>query len=180
MSFFFLISLKVCLLTGALSLFSYNAFSPGHISVGQLDIHFLFGPSVLFFSLISFPYSSVFSMLFVLELFIIFRHFPSIYSSDYNIPVRLFLSLLFSGSVVSDPLRPHGRQHSRLPCPSPSPGVCSNSRPLSRWCHPTISSSVVPFSSCPQSFLASASFSVSAPFASSGQSIGVSASASVL
>ena len=71
-------------------------------------------------------------------------------------------------------------QHTRLPCPSVSPGVCSKSRPLSQWCHPTTSSSVVPFSSCPQSFPASASFPMSQLFASGVQSIGVSASASVL
>jgi len=86
----------------------------------------------------------------------------------------LFL-LLFSHSVVSDSLRPHGPQDARLPCPSLSPGVCSNSCPLSWWCNPTISSSVVPFFSCPQSFPASGSFPVSQLF-SSGQSIGTSAS----
>ena len=75
---------------------------------------------------------------------------------------------------------PHGLQHARLPCPSLSPGVCLNSRPLSRWCHPTISSSVVPFSSRLQSFPASGSFPVSWLFAWSGQSFGVSASAPVL
>ena len=74
----------------------------------------------------------------------------------------------------------HGLQHSRLPCPSLSPGVCSNSSPLSRWCHPTISSSVTTFSSCPQSFSATGSFPVSQLFASGGQSIDVSALASVL
>ena len=71
---------------------------------------------------------------------------------------------------------PHGLQHARLPCPSPTPGAYSNSCPLSRWCHPTISSSVVPFSSCPQSFPASGSFPMSQFFTSGGQSIGVSAS----
>ena len=86
----------------------------------------------------------------------------------------------FSCSVVSDSLRPHGLQHSRLPCPSPTPGACSNSRPLSQWCHPTISSSVICFSSCPQSFPASGSFPMSQLFTSGDQSIGVSASASVL
>ena len=74
----------------------------------------------------------------------------------------------------------HGLQHGRPPCPSPTPGVYSNSCPLSQWCHPTISSSVVPFSSCLQSFPASGSFQMSQLFASGGQSIGVSASASVL
>ena len=77
----------------------------------------------------------------------------------------------FSHSVVSNSLRPHGLPHARLPCPSPTPGACSNSCPLSRWCHPTISSSVVPFSSCLQSFPASGSFPVSQFFASGGQSI---------
>ena len=86
--------------------------------------------------------------------------------------------LSFSPSVVSDLLWLHGLQHARLLCPLPSPGVCSNSRPLSQWYHPTISSSVVPFSSCLQSFPASGSFLMSWLFASGGQSIGTSASAS--
>ena len=83
-------------------------------------------------------------------------------------------SIQFSHSVLSDSLRPHGLQHARPPCPSPAPGVYPNSCPLSRWCHPTISSSVVPLSSCPQSFPASGSFQMSQLFASGGQSIGVS------
>ena len=86
----------------------------------------------------------------------------------------------FSQSVMSDFLQPHELQHAKLPCPSPTPGVYSNSCPSSRWCHPTISSSVVPFSSCLQSFPASVSFPVSQFFTSGGQSIEVSASASVL
>ena len=92
-------------------------------------------------------------------------------------------SLIFSQfkhSVVSNSLRPHGLQHARPPCPSPTPGVYSNSRPLSQWCHPTVSSSVIPFSSCLQSFPASGSFQMCQLFASGGQSIGVSASTSVL
>ena len=89
-------------------------------------------------------------------------------------------SVQFSHSVVSNSLKPHGLQHVRLPCPSPTPGVYSNSCPLSQWYHPTISSSVIPFSSCLQFFPASGSFPVSQFFASGGQSIGVSASASVL
>ena len=92
----------------------------------------------------------------------------------------LLLLLLFSCSVVSNSLRPHGLQHPRPPCPSPTPWACSNSRPLSRWCHPTVSSSVFPFSSCLQSFPASGSFQMSQFFTSSGQSIGVSALVSVL
>ena len=81
---------------------------------------------------------------------------------------------------MSDSLRPHELQHARPPCPSPTPGFHSNSCPSSRWCHPAISSSVIPFSSCPQSDPASGSFQISQLFASGGQSIGVSASASVL
>ena len=89
-------------------------------------------------------------------------------------------SAQFSRSVMSDTLRPHESQHARPPCPTPTPRVHPKSRPLSRWCHPTISSSVIPFSSCPQSLPASGSFPKSQLFASGGQSIGVSASASVL
>ena len=86
----------------------------------------------------------------------------------------------FSRSVISDSLRPHESQHSRHPGPSPTPGVHSDSSPLSRWCHPAISSSVIPFSSCPQSFPASESFPMSQLFAWGGQSTGVSAWASFL
>ena len=88
--------------------------------------------------------------------------------------------LLLSRSVMSDSLQPYGLQHGRLPCPLLSPGACSNSGPLSQWCHPTISSSVIPFSSCLQSLPASGSFPVSQLFTSDGRSIGDSASASVL
>ena len=88
--------------------------------------------------------------------------------------------LLLSRSVVSYSLWPHRLQHVRLPCPSPSPRACSNSCPLSCWCHATISSSVTPFSSCPQSFPASGSFPMSWLFASGGQRIGALASAPVL
>ena len=95
-------------------------------------------------------------------------------------PLTLFSSVQFSHSVVSNSLWPHGPQNARLPCPSPTPGVYPNSCPLSQRCHPTISSSVVPFSSCPQSFLASGSFPMSQLFASGGQSIGVSTSTLVL
>ena len=85
-----------------------------------------------------------------------------------------------SCSVMSNSLQPHGLQHTRLPCPSPTPGACSNSHPSSQWCHPTISSSVVPVSPWLQVFPASGSFPVSQFFTSGGQSIGVSALASVL
>ena len=94
--------------------------------------------------------------------------------------INLHFSVQFSLSVLSDSLRPHGLQYARPPCPSPTPGVHPNSCPLSRWCHPTISSSDVPFSSCLQSFPAPASFQMSQFFTSGGQSIGVSALASVL
>ena len=94
--------------------------------------------------------------------------------------IYLISSAQFSHSVVSDSLWPHELQNTRPPCPSPTPGVHSNSRPLSRWCHPAISSSVVPFSSCPQSLPASESFPMSQLFAWGGQSTGISALASFL
>ena len=93
---------------------------------------------------------------------------------------RFLPSVQFSHSVRSDSLQPHKLQHARPPCPSQTPGVHPNPCPLSWWCHPTISSSVIPFSSCPQSFPASGSFPMSQLFTSGGQSIGVSASTSVL
>ena len=114
-------------------------------------------------------------------------HFPNflkyIFYSYYIYLIFLYnvyVSVQFSHSVLSDSFRPHELQHARLPCPSPTPGVHANSCPLSRWCHPAISSSVVPFSSCPQSLPASESFSMSQLFTSGSQSIGVSASTSVL
>ena len=105
-------------------------------------------------------------------------------NEDYGFLIWSFLvtisSVQFSSSVVSDSLRPHESQHTRLPCPSPSPRVHLNSRPSSRWCHPAILSSVIPFSSCPQSLPVSGSFSMSQLFAWGGQSTGVSALASFL
>ena len=92
----------------------------------------------------------------------------------------IFSSVQFSLSVTSDSWWPHESQHTRTPCPSPTPGVHSDSRPSSQWCHPAISSSVVPFSSCPQSLPASESFPVSQLFTWGGQRTGVSALASVL
>ena len=89
-------------------------------------------------------------------------------------------SVQFSHSIMSGSLQPHGLQHTRPSCPSPTPRACSNSCPLSQWCHPTISSSGVPFSSFLQSFPASESFPMSQFFTSGGQSIGALASASVL
>ena len=91
-----------------------------------------------------------------------------------------FSSIQFSHSVMSNSLRPHELQHARPPCSSPTPVACSNSCPSSQWCHPTISSSVIPFSSCRQSFPASRPFPMSQFFSSGGQGTGVSASASVL
>ena len=98
-------------------------------------------------------------------------------------PVTLWnkrCSVQFSHSVMSDSTQPHGPQHARLACQSPTPGVYSNSSPMIRWCHPTISSSVIPFASHLQSFPASWSFQMSQLFTAGGQSIGVSASTSVL
>ena len=94
--------------------------------------------------------------------------------------VTIGRTVQFSCLVVSNSLRPHGLQHARLPCPSPIPRAYSNSYPLTRWCHPTITFSIVPFSSCLQPFPASGSFQMSPFFISGGQSIGVSASALVL
>jgi len=98
----------------------------------------------------------------------------------FKIERRYINSVQFSHSVVSDSLRPHESQHTRPPCPSPTPGVHSDSRPLNQWCHPAISFSVVPFCSCPQSLPASGSFPMSQLFSWGGQSIGVSALTSVL
>ena len=92
-------------------------------------------------------------------------------NQNYLIDRWSWHSVQFSHSVVSDSLWPHELQHARPPCPSPTPGIHSNSCPLSRWCHPAISSSVVPFSSCPQSLPASESFPMSQLFAWGGQSI---------
>ena len=92
----------------------------------------------------------------------------------------IIISVQFSSSVVSDSLRHYGLQHARLPCPSPTPGACLNLCSLSQWCYPTISSSVIPFSSHLQSSPALGSFQMSQFFSSGSQSIGVSASASVL
>ena len=101
--------------------------------------------------------------------------FPILYPS-----LKIFSSVQFSRSVVSNCLQPRGLQHARLPCPSPTPRAYSNSCPSSRGCHPTISSPVIPFSSCLQYFPASGTFPMTQFFTSGGQRIGVSASASVL
>ena len=104
--------------------------------------------------------------------------FPVVMYGCENWTIKMAMSE--SRSVMLDSLQPYGLQHARLPCPLPTPRACSNSCPLSLWCHPTISSSVIPFSSCLQSFPAAGSFPVSQFFTSGGQSIGVSASTSVL
>ena len=101
-------------------------------------------------------------------------------TGKWVIRLSIISSVQFSRSVMSDSLRPHEPQHTRPPCPSPTPRVHPNPCPLSRWCHTAISSFVVPFSFCPQSFPASGSFQMNQLFASGSQSIGVSASPSVL
>ena len=98
----------------------------------------------------------------------------------FDLSLWIYISVQFSHSVMSDSLQSHESQHARPPCPSPTPGVHSDSRPLSQWCHPAISSSVIPFSSCPQFLPASKSFLMSQLFAWGGQSTGVSALASFL
>ena len=104
----------------------------------------------------------------------LFKSFTQpLYLSHY-----LYALVQFSHSVMSDSLQPHELQHARPPCPSPTPRVHTNSCPSSRWCHPAISSSVIPFSSCPQSLAASESFPMTQLFAWGGQSVGVSALAS--
>ena len=108
----------------------------------------------------------------------VIKYYHFLYVIFYNC-CSIFYLLLFSCSFVSDFLWPYGLQHARLPCPSLSPGACSNSCPLNWWCHPTISSSVVPFSSCLLSFLTSGFFPMNLHFASGGQSIGASASAAI-
>ena len=112
--------------------------------------------------------------------FYILFHTNSSKSEVYFTYITCFYFSSMSHSVMSDSLWPHELQHTRPPCPSPTPRVYSNSCPLSRWCHPTLSSSVILLSSCPQSLPASGSFPMSQLFTWGGQSIGVSASASVL
>ena len=110
----------------------------------------------------------------VLFCFVLFFN-SHIYPFWHLVPRKVCLGQLFTHSLVSDSWPPHGLQHTRLPCPSLSPGVWSNSCPLSGWCYPTISSSVVPFFSCPQSFPASGSFPTNWLITSGGQRIGASA-----
>ena len=119
------------------------------------------------------PFKNVYQMLFVSLGFFMLQ-------ITFRIKVKFLTLASVQYSVMSDSLRSHWLQHARLPCPSPTPRAYSNSCPSSRWCHPTTSSSVVPFSSCPQSFPASGSFQMSQLFTSGGQSIRVSASTLVL
>ena len=119
-------------------------------------------------------------MLWECRFFKFYLHRQLFITRQYNIVLKQHGSVQFSHSVVSDFLRPHGLEHTRLSCPSPAPGACLNSCPSSQWCHPTISSSVIPFSSCLQSFPTSGSFPMGQLFASGGQSIGISALATVL
>ena len=129
-----------------------------------------------------FKWANNFSKLFIRDMTIEKTHekvFNIMREKEITVMVRCH-SIQFSHSVLSDSLWPHGFQHARLSCLSPTPGAYSNSCPLRWWCHPTISSSVIPFSSHLQSFPVSGSFPMSQFFASGGQSIGVSASASVL
>ena len=109
-----------------------------------------------------------------------FKMAGQVFTYTTSLSLVQFNSVQFTPSVVSDSLWPHELQHTRPPCPSPAPGVYPNPCPSSRWCRPTISSSIVPFSSCPQSFPTPGSFPMSQFFTSGGQTIGVSASTSVL
>ena len=128
----------------------------------------------------SFNYFKLFSWIYPVSLF--FHIYIYIYIIYYNLLAqaqkRMTVSVQFSSSVMSDSLRLHGLQHARHPCPSPAPEACSNSYPSNWWYHPTVSSSVWPFSSCLQSFPVRRSFPMSQFFASCSQSIGVWASAS--
>ena len=133
--------------------------------------------SLIFWSIVSLDYVHMVCSTHILSLFCPKHFHPKDVCLSYNLSIS---SAQFSCSVVSDSLRPHELQHVRPPCPSPTSGVHSNSRPWSQWCHPAISSSVVLFSSCPQSLPALGSFPMSQLFAWGGQSIGVSASALVL
>ena len=140
--------------------------------------------NLIFFLSLSYCYNQPYQKLTLFNTYLIsLFHGAMVMEALQNLEDGIFhlsLSVQFSHSVVSDSLRPHEPQHTRPPCPSSTPGVHPNSCPLSRWCHPTISSSINPFSSCPQPFPASGSFQMSQLFASGGQNIGVSASTSVL
>ena len=131
------------------------------------------------YCLVGFPYFTDGFVLYYLTFLSLVEWRYLIFSSDY-LAYLIINSVQFSHSVTSNSLRPYGLQYARLPCPSPPPRACSNSCPSSRWCHPTISSSVIPFSSYLPSFPASGSFPGSQFFTSGDQSIRASASASIL
>ena len=165
-----------------------SAFSKSSLNIWNFSVHVLLKPSLENFELF---FASIWNECNCAVVWIFLWHCPSlgleqklVFSSPVIINHAVFpfpcQSIQFSCSVVSNSLRPLGLQHARLLCPSPTPGVCSNSSPSSRWCHPIISSSVVPISSCLQSYPASESFPMSQFFAPGGQSTGVSASASVV
>ena len=130
--------------------------------------------TIKIFLIVTSPIGFNFTLKIYLKLFCSIIHMSKSYIFHYNFSVQ------FSCSVVSDSLRPHESEHARPPCPSPRPGVPSDSRPSNQWCHPGLSSSVIPFSSCPQSLPASDSFPMSQLFAWGGQSTGASALASFI
>ena len=155
---------------------------PMDCSLPGSSVHGIFQAIVLEWIATSFPRGSSQPRDWTQVSHIVDRHL-TVWATRENSWILFYVSLLsfqFSCSVMSNSLWPHEPQHSRPPCPSPTPGVHPNPCPLSQRCHPTISSSVVPFSSCPQSFPASGSFQISQLFLSGGQSTGVSASTSVL
>ena len=124
-----------------------------------------------------FYFSLILNLVYILQIFqwLLFFYWPFAFKSSWHWNFNnqvIFSSVQFSHSVVSDSLWPHELQHTRPSCPSPTPGVHSDSHPSSQWCHPAISSSVIPFSSCPQSLPASQSFPMSQLFAWGGQSTG--------
>ena len=137
------------------------------------------GPNIFASFIYLFLYKCIYIYMFVC-IYMCVCHICGIYIYMWLLYYIFVVSVQFSRSAISNSLRPHGLQHTRPPCPSQTPRAYSNSCPLSRWCHPTISSSVVPFSSRHQSFPASGSFQMSQFFPSGGENIGVSASASVL
>ena len=147
--------------------------------IDSISLTFHVGSDLLEEDLLDFPLgrSSQIFFFFLLKMSIFLSFLFIVFTFNINFQ---FSSVQFSRSVVSNSLRHHDRSTARPPCPSPTPGVYSNSCPWIRWCHPAISSSVIPFYSCPHSLPASGSFPMSQLFAWGGQSIGVSASASVL
>ena len=170
-----------------------ESWDPMNCSLPGFSVHRILQARILEWVAISFSNSGICISLFLsimyntVSLFFSFRAFcwfsvmvDEDFAATYNHPSVLIILQFNSVTQLCPPLRPREPQHARPPCSSPIPGVYPHSRPLSQWCHLTISSSVIPFSSCPQSFPASGSFQMSQPFTSGVQSIGVSASTSVL